>query len=76
MLSNNLTFIDCGEINAPINGAVTYSSDATTYGETATFTCDAGYDLTGAATRTCLAEEIWSGSSPVCTVRGKTMLRV
>ena len=65
-------FIDCGTITEPSNGAVSYSNNgATTYQEVATFTCDAGYDLSGDATRTCEASGNWGGATPVCNIKGK-----
>ena len=57
--------ISCGPLSNPANGAVSYST--TTYGSTATYSCDTGYTLVGDATRTCQADGTWSGSEPVCS---------
>lgn len=57
--------VDCGSPGtAPRNGTLDVTS--TTYGASATYTCDAGYILDGAATRTCRANGSWSGSRPSC----------
>ena len=37
------------------------------YGDTCTFTCDTGYELTGSDTRTCQSNGSWSGSDVMCT---------
>ena len=37
----------------------------TTTGETATYTCNTGYQLLGAATVTCEASETWA-TRPIC----------
>ena len=39
-------------------------------GDTCSFTCNTGYELTGSDTRTCQNNGSWSGSDGVCT-RGK-----
>ena len=58
--------IDCGTLSAPANGSVAHSGTAP--GSTATFACDAGYDLVGSTTRTCELGGTWSGSSPSCSL--------
>ena len=60
------TVVNCGELGDPTNGAVNTSS-GTTYLQTATYSCDAGYRLIGDVTRTCqLANGMWSSSEPAC----------
>ena len=68
--------IRCPALPAVNNGRVTYSSKATdshTYGTTATYQCDSGYELTGGDTvRTCTGDgsspvSQWNGTAPVCT---------
>ena len=56
----------CGNdsIPEPTNG--TRSGNVFTYGGRLTFTCDLGYNLTGAASSTCLATGQWSSRSPNC----------
>ena len=35
-------------------------------GDTCSFTCNTGYELTGSDTRTCQSDGSWSGSRDVC----------
>ena len=55
--------MDCGTLTNPVNSQVSYTG-RTTFGQTATYSCDAGYNLVGNSTRTC--EEVWSGTEPTC----------
>ena len=57
--------VDCGELSVT-NGRVFYSH-CTAYNSVATYSCNAGYDLIGANTRTCSASGDWSGSPPTCS---------
>ncbi|KAH3700415.1 hypothetical protein DPMN_075391, partial [Dreissena polymorpha] len=57
----------CGPLTIE-NGGVTFSNNATTYNETATYTCATGYYLTGDAVRTCDTSGIWSMSAPTCVI--------
>ena len=59
------TAVDCGTLINPANGRVSYSG-RTTFGQTATYSCNAGYNLVGGNTRTCQATGVWSGSAPTC----------
>ena len=59
------TVVDCGSLTDPANGSVTHTS-GTTFGQTATYTCNTGYNLVGDSTRTCQATGEWSGSAPTC----------
>ena len=61
------TAVSCGALSNPTNGQV--STTGTTFGETATYSCDTGYNLDGGSTRTCEASGatgVWSGSAPTC----------
>ena len=49
----------------PANGQVTHTF-ATTFGQTATYSCNTGYNLVENSTRTCQAVGNWSGSAPTC----------
>ena len=60
-----LTVVDCGNLTDPVNGSVTHTS-GTTFGQTATYSCNTGYNLVGDSTRTCQATGVWSGSEPTC----------
>ena len=35
-------------------------------GDTCSFTCNTGYELTGSDTRTCQSDGSWSGSNIIC----------
>lgn len=58
------TFVDCGSLPPLPEGMVT--TDRTSFGGTATYTCNPGFTLNGAPTRTCRAGGSWSGSAPTC----------
>ena len=57
--------MDCGSFTDPANGQVDHTS-GTTLGQTATYSCNSGYNLVGDRTRTCQAIGNWSGSAPTC----------
>ena len=60
-----LTGVDCGNLTDPVNGSVTHTV-GTTFGQTANYRCNTGYDLVGDSTRTCQATGNWSRSEPTC----------
>ena len=57
--------VNCGTLTNPANGQVAHTA-GTTFGRTATYSCDSGYNLVGESVRTCLATGVWSGSAPTC----------
>ena len=59
------TAVDCGPLSDPANGDVDLS-DGTEFGDTAIYSCDAGYILSGTSTRNCLDTGLWSGAEPTC----------
>ena len=59
------TVVDCGTLNTPTNGQVSHP-DGTTFRQTATYSCNTGYNLVGDSTHMCQADGIWSGSEPTC----------
>ena len=63
--------VDCGNLQNPRFGRVVLTG--TTFGSTATYSCQGGYILVGGSTRTCQANGQWSGVAPVC--RGILSLR-
>ncbi|KAH3700404.1 hypothetical protein DPMN_075380 [Dreissena polymorpha] len=64
------TVSDCGPLPAPSEGTVT-SQKGTTYGQTARYTCNPGYQLLGATTRLCQENGLWTEETPVCRKYGK-----
>ena len=56
--------VQCPALSDPENGAV--STTGTGVGDTATYTCNSGYELSGSDTRTCQSNGEWSGSAPTC----------
>ena len=59
------TAVDCGPLCNLTNGQVSHTA-GTTFGQTATYSCNTGYNLVGDNTRTCQADGEWSGSAPTC----------
>ena len=57
--------MDCGALTDPANGQVSHP-DGTTFGQTATYSCNTGFNIVGDSTRTCEATGDWSGSAPTC----------
>ena len=57
--------VDCGNLTDPANGSVNHTA-GTASGQTATYSCNTGYNLVGDSTRTCQATGNWSGSVPTC----------
>ena len=60
-----LTAVDCSTLSNPTNGQVSHTG-RTIYRQTATYSCDTGYNLVGNSNRTCEATGVWSGSEPIC----------
>ncbi|XP_065896410.1 P-selectin-like [Dysidea avara] len=62
--------IRCENLSTPSNGEITSCStgrEGMGYeGDTCSFTCNTGYELTGSDTRTCQSDGSWSGSDDVC----------
>ena len=54
----------CPPLSGPVNGAV--SVPDASFGGVATYTCNTGYDLTGAVNRSCQSDGTWSDSPPTC----------
>jgi len=60
-----ITAVDCGSLANPKNGRVELTG--TTFGSTATYSCQNGFILVGSSTRTCQINGLWSGRAPVCS---------
>ena len=56
--------VDCGSLASPKFGQVVISG--TTFGSTATYSCQKGYILVGDSTRVCQVNGQWSGDAPTC----------
>ena len=68
---HNLYVVDCGEPTTPASGKVTLTqAGVTTFGATATQSCNPGYDLSGSAGISCGADGSWSASPVTCTLKG------
>ena len=57
--------IVCPGLDDPANGEVTVNG--VTPGDTATYSCNTGYNLVGAETVTCGDDGAWSADPPMCT---------
>ena len=61
--------IQCDNLSTPANGEITLCSSGTVgvcyEGDTCSFTCNTGYELTGSDTRTCQSNGRWSNSDAV-----------
>ena len=60
----SILVVDCGSLANPKFGRVVLTG--TTFGSTATYSCQKGYELVGSSTRRCEANGRWSGVAPVC----------
>ena len=69
-MNTSYLHIACLQLTAPVNGNIDCSvgdDGETNVGETCTFTCHDGYELSGSVKRSCLNEQSWSGSETMCT---------
>ena len=61
---------ECTHLSVPVNARIASCSSGTAgmgyEGDTCSFTCNTGYELTGSDTRTCQSNGSWSGSDVVC----------
>ncbi|XP_060560575.1 sushi, von Willebrand factor type A, EGF and pentraxin domain-containing protein 1-like [Ruditapes philippinarum] len=62
------SIIDCGRPDDLMNGTIN-TSNGTTYGSTATYSCDEGLDIIGDVTRICDANGKWSKTKPDCLLK-------
>ena len=69
--------IQCDNLSAPANGEITSCSSGRVgvgyEGDTCSFTCNTGYELTGSDTRTCQSNGNWSGIDDMCR-RGNRLI--
>ncbi|XP_060618494.2 sushi, von Willebrand factor type A, EGF and pentraxin domain-containing protein 1 isoform X2 [Anolis sagrei] len=62
--SDICTPVSCGEPEFPEDGIVV--GNKYNYRDTVLYKCSSGYELDGDAERTCQADKLWSGATPVC----------
>ena len=61
--------IRCNNLSIPTNGNTSCSSGRVGVGyegDTCSFTCNTGYELTGSDTRTCKGDGSWNGTDNNC----------
>ena len=61
--------IQCNDLIMPVNGIMSCSSGRVGVGyegDTCSFTCNIGYELTGSDSRTCQSNGNWSGTEAMC----------
>ena len=66
-----ILLVSCSLLTDPINGMINCSlgdDNATSYEDTCSFTCNAGYELTGSRERTCQSDGNWNGSPVSCII--------
>ena len=60
----------CVNLSTPVNGEIMSCSSGRVgvgyEGDTCSFTCNTGYELTGSDTRTCQSDGSWSGTDDMC----------
>ena len=54
----------CPDLSYPANGVVTVMG--TSVGDTASYTCNDGYELIGSMSVTCTSDGTWSDEPPMC----------
>ncbi|XP_066270970.1 uncharacterized protein [Branchiostoma lanceolatum] len=59
------TPVNCPKLAALVNGNLS-PTDANTYPDVVTFSCDQGYELDGSTSATCRLDGTWSASVPTC----------
>lgn len=59
--------VTCVNLTDPQNGAV--DQDGNLPGDTARYTCNSGYNISGNEIRICLEDGNWSGDEPVCNCK-------
>jgi len=57
--------VQCPVLTAPDNGMISCTGNGV--GDTCTYTCDDGFELSGSDTRTCQDDQTWSGTDATCS---------
>ena len=67
--------VRCNNLSTPANGSITSCTSGIAgvgyEGDTCSFTCNSGYELTGSDTRTCQSDGSWNGNDVACIIKGK-----
>ena len=66
---NAMSYLDCGSLTNPTEGTVDTSA-GTTAGNTASYSCNTGYNLMGNSEVQCLGNGSWE-AAPLCQIVGK-----
>ena len=69
MFKKFITDVQCYNLSIPDSGNMSCPSGKVGIGytgDTCSFTCNIGYELTGSDTRTCQRDGSWSGNDSVC----------
>ena len=68
--NKSLIDVRCDDLSAPANGEIMSCSSGRVgvgyEGDTCSFTCNTGYELTGSDIRTCQSDGSWSGTDATC----------
>ena len=64
----------CPDLSNPTNGTVTVMG--TSVGDTASYTCNDGFELIGSMSVTCTSDGTWSDEPPMCGRKQSTILAV
>ena len=59
--------MSCEVLTDPTGGTVSVNDTSRIPGALATYTCNAGYLLSGESERNCQESGMWSGAVPICT---------
>ena len=58
--------IQCNALSDPDNGAVSFTGIGVNVGDTATYSCNDGYELSDDSTLICQSDGEWSSPPPTC----------
>ena len=60
--------ITCPVLSAPDNGQISCSPGNDNPGDTCTFTCDDGFEISGTESRTCQNDGTWNGADDTACI--------
>jgi len=67
LLKYSLLLVTCPMLTNPSNGMISCTGQPATPGDSCSFTCNTGYELTGSDIRTCQSDRMWNASQAVCS---------